>query len=125
MKNIIATRSAPAAIGPYSQAVKAGSLLFTAGQIGLVPETGQMVEGGVVQQAEQVLKNLQVVAEAAGCSLASVVKTTIYLVNAADFAAVNDVYAKFFDSEPPARSTVFVNALPKGALVEIDAVAEL
>ncbi len=119
----VSTERAPAAIGPYSQAVILGELVFTSGQIALDPQTGQMVGGGIVEQTEQVLKNLAAVLEAAGASLGTVVKTTVYLANLADFAAMNEVYARFFGDNRPARSTVQAAALPRGALVEIDAVA--
>ncbi|NPA30717.1 MAG: RidA family protein [Chloroflexi bacterium] len=122
-KRIIHTDAAPAAIGPYSQAVRAGDFVFTAGQIGLDPATGQMVVGGVEAQTRQALRNLQAVLEAAGASLSQVVKTTVFLQDMNDFAAMNAVYAEFFAAEPPARSAVQAAALPKGALVEIEAVA--
>ncbi len=122
-KRIIHTDAAPAAIGPYSQAVRAGDFVFTAGQIGLDPATGQMVAGGVEAQTRQALRNLQAVLEAAGASLSQVVKTTVFLQDMNDFAAMNAVYAEFFAAEPPARSAVQAAALPKGALVEIEAVA--
>jgi len=122
-KEIISTSNAPQAIGPYSQAVRVGRFLHTAGQIALNPETGQMVEGGVAAQAEQVMQNLQAVLEAAGTSLDNVVKTTIFLRYMKDFSAVNEVYGKFFGAGKPARSTVAVSALPLKALLEIEAVA--
>ncbi len=122
-KRVIHTDAAPAAIGPYSQAVRAGDFVFTAGQIGLDPDTGQMVPGGIEAQTRQALRNLQAVLEAAGASLSQVVKTTVFLQDMNDFAAMNAVYATFFPSEPPARSAVQAAALPKGALVEIEAVA--
>ena len=120
--NIISTKDAPAAIGPYSQAVEAGGLIFTSGQIALDPETGALVDGGIEAQAEQVIKNLRAVLEAAGSDLHKVVKTTCFLSSMADFAAFNEVYAKYFTGKP-ARSCVEVSALPKGAAVEIEAVA--
>jgi 2-iminobutanoate/2-iminopropanoate deaminase len=123
---IVETADAPKAIGPYSQAVVAatGRMVFCSGQIPLDPKTGQLAGGGDVrQETHQVLRNLDAVLRAAGTSLASVVKTTIYLVNMADFAAVNEVYATYFPSRPPARATVQVVALPRGAQVEIDAIA--
>ena len=123
MKKIVSTTSAPAAVGPYSQAVRAGNLLFCSGQIPIDPATGQFVPGGVSEQAEQAMKNVRAVLEAAGYSLSDVVKATVFAVNMADFAAVNAVYAKFFDREPPARSFVEVGALPKGALVEVEVIA--
>ncbi len=123
MKTVITTTAAPGAIGPYSQAIEANGLVFVSGQIPLDPATGAFVPGGVEVQAEQSLKNLKAVLEAAGCSLADVVKTTVFLTNMGDFAAVNEVYARFFTAECPARSAVQVGALPKGALVEIEAIA--
>ena len=123
MKKIISTPNAPAAIGPYSQAVEAGGWVFLSGQIPLDPATGQMVEGDVVAQAEQVMKNLEAVLAAAGCTFAHVVRAGIFLADLADFARVNEVYAKRFPSEPPARATVQVAGLPRGALVEVDVVA--
>lgn len=125
MKTIIATEAAPAAIGPYSQAVKAGGLLFCSGQIPLDPVTGQMISGGIVAQTEQVMVNLAAVLAAAGVDFGAVVKTTIYLTSLADFAAVNEVYGRFFAIEPPARATVEVSGLPRGAAVEIDLIAQL
>jgi len=122
-KRIIHTDAAPAAIGPYSQAVRAGDFVFTAGQIGLDPATGEMVPGGIAAQTRQALRNLQAVLEAAGASLSQVVKTTVFLQDMNDFAAMNAVYAEFFATEPPARSAVQAAALPKGALVEIEAIA--
>ncbi|MDG2149986.1 MAG: RidA family protein [Planctomycetota bacterium] len=122
---IVATEKAPAAIGPYSQAVVAGSLVYTSGQIGLDPVSAEMVSGGVEQQAQQVLKNLAGVLEAAGSRLSRVVKTTVFLRSMEDFAAVNVVYEQAFGSVLPARSTVAVAGLPKDALVEIEAVASV
>jgi len=118
----IQTNAAPAAIGPYSQAIRAGGLVFTAGQIGLDPGTGELVDG-VVAQAERALRNLTAVLDAAGTSFERVVKTTIFLADMGDFAAVNEAYAAHVSSPYPARSTVAVRELPKGALVEIDAIA--
>jgi 2-iminobutanoate/2-iminopropanoate deaminase len=123
MKRIIATEAAPAAIGPYSQAVRAGNLLFLSGQIALDAESGEMVGDDVEAQTHQVMKNLQAVLGAAGAELADVVKTTIYLADLADFATVNAIYGAYFDSDPPARATVEVSRLPKDARVEIDCVA--
>lgn len=122
-KTIVHTDNAPAAVGPYSQAVKIGELVYTAGQIPLDPATGKMVEGDVQVQTEQVLQNLQAVLEAAGSSLKRVVKTTVFLQDMGDFAAMNAVYGRYFDKKPPARSAVQVAALPLGAQVEIEAVA--
>jgi len=122
---IIATSKAPAAIGPYSQAVKSNGLLFCSGQIPLNPETGEMVSGGIRQETEQVMKNLKAVLAAAGTGFDRVLKTTIYLVDMADFPQVNEVYSSYFSMAKPARATVAVAALPRGAKVEIDAIAEL
>ncbi|HEY6001024.1 MAG TPA: RidA family protein [bacterium] len=122
-RQVVSTGGAPAAIGPYSQAVRAGGFVFVSGQIPLDPASGEMVAGGAAAQAERALLSLQAVLEAAGSGLARVVKTTIFLTDLADFAAVNAVYARFFPVEPPARATVQVAALPRGAAVEIEAVA--
>jgi 2-iminobutanoate/2-iminopropanoate deaminase len=125
-KTAIATTDAPAAIGPYTQAVRSGDLVFTSGQISLDPATGQMISGGIAEQTERVLANLRGVLTAAGLSFANVVKTTVFLKDMRDFAAMNEVYAKAFAAEgvvAPARSTVEVAALPKDALVEIDCIA--
>ena len=119
------TDEAPAAIGPYSQAIISGGLVFTAGQIGLDPATGEMVEGGVEAQAVRALDNLAAVLAAAGSSMREVLKTTVYLADMADFARVNEIYARYFEEPYPARSAVQVGALPKGALVEIEAIARL
>jgi 2-iminobutanoate/2-iminopropanoate deaminase len=113
---------APAAIGPYSHAVSAGGLLYCSGQIPLDPATGELAGSGAGEQAQRALQNLEAVCAAAGTSLARAVKVTIYMTDLAAFAEVNDVYASFFDGEPPARVTVGVAALPKGAQVEIDAI---
>jgi len=125
MKKIIKTGNAPAAIGPYSQAVIYGDLLYTAGQIGLDPKTGSMVEGEIKEQAVRVLENLRAVLKEAGKDLDAVIKTTVYLIKPEDFPVVNEIYGQYFKEQPPARTTVFVSALPKGALVEIEAVAGL
>ncbi len=122
-RHVISTPDAPAAIGPYSQAIAVGSLLFTSGQIPLDPKTQAMVEGDIRAQAERVMQNLEAVLKAAQCSFANVVKSTIFLVDLADFAVVNEVYGKRFAEAPPARSTVQVAALPKGARVEIEMIA--
>lgn len=122
-KKTIATESAPAAIGPYSQAVEADGWLFLSGQIPLQPQSGEMVSGGIEAQTRQVMANLEAVLAAAGVGFADVVKTTIYLTDLANFATVNGVYGESFSADPPARATVQVAALPKGALVEIDCVA--
>jgi 2-iminobutanoate/2-iminopropanoate deaminase len=121
---VISTEKAPKAIGPYSQAIAAGGLVFCSGQIPLDHATGEMVGAGDVRmQAKQVLENLKAVVEAAGVTLGNVVKTTIYLADLQDFAAVNEIYAKYFGDTPPARATVQVAGLPRGAMVEIDAIA--
>ncbi|MGA3172441.1 MAG: RidA family protein [Chthoniobacteraceae bacterium] len=122
-KKIIATPDAPKAVGPYSQAIAAGALLFCSGQIPLDPVTGQLVHGDVTEQTTQVLENLGAVLRENGMTFAHVVKTTVFLTDLGDFAAMNDVYATFFPSSQPARSTVQVAALPKGAHVEIEAIA--
>ncbi len=122
-RTVVATTNAPAAIGPYSQAIALDGLVFTSGQLGLDPATGEFVPGGAAEQAEQVLRNLGAVLEAAGSSFDDVVKVTIFLADMADFAAVNGVYTRFMPTPPPARSTVAVAGLPKAALVEMDAVA--
>ena len=123
METIIAPK-APAALGPYSAAIKVGELIFTSGQIPADPATGELAPGGIAQQTEQSLKNLSAVLEAAGSGLDQVIKTTCFLTDMADFAAFNAAYGKYFSEHKPARSTVAVKALPKGALVEIECVAE-
>jgi 2-iminobutanoate/2-iminopropanoate deaminase len=122
-KQVIKTDRAPQAIGPYSQGIKAGSFVFTAGQIGLDPQTGEVVSGGVEAETRQVLTNLRGVLAAAGSSLDRVVKTTVFLRDMNDFASMNAVYAEFFGQDFPARSTVQVAGLPRGVAVEIEAVA--
>jgi 2-iminobutanoate/2-iminopropanoate deaminase len=122
-KTIVQTDQAPAAIGPYSQAVRVGQFVYTAGQIALDPATGKMVEDDITIQAQRVLQNLQAVLEAAGASLDDVVKTTVFLQDMGEFAAMNAVYAQFFGEDPPARSAVQAAALPLGARLEIEAVA--
>jgi 2-iminobutanoate/2-iminopropanoate deaminase len=124
-KSVVATNDAPQAIGPYSQAIRLGNLVFTAGQIPLDPATGKLVEGDIVVQAERVMKNLAGLLAAAGSSLDQVVKTTCFLANLDDFAAFNEVYGRAFTSMPPARSTVQVSRLPAGALVEVECIAEV
>jgi 2-iminobutanoate/2-iminopropanoate deaminase len=127
-KSVIATAGAPAAIGPYVQGVRAGNLIFTAGQIPLDPVTGQVVSGGITEQTTRVLENLKAILEAAGSSLAQVVKATVFLKDFNDFAALNAVYAAYLAPtgvEPPARTTVEVSRLPKDVLVEIELVAEV
>ncbi len=121
-RQIIHTENAPAAVGPYSQAVRVGNLVYTAGQIGLDPATGQL-QAGLEAQTRQVMANLQAVLKAAGSSLASVIKTTIFLADMSDFAQVNAIYGSFFSEAPPARSTVAVAGLPLGARVEIEVIA--
>ena len=123
MREIIKTERAPAAIGPYSQAVRAGGFVFASGQIPLDPATGQFVEGGVREQTEQVLRNLAAVLEAAGTNLGRVVKTTVFLADMDDFAAMNEVYGRYFAEDPPARATVEAARLPRDARVEIEVVA--
>lgn len=122
-REIVHTDQAPAAIGPYSQGVRVGNLLFTAGQIGLNPATEQMVADDVAGQTERVLQNLTAILEAAGTSMDQVIKCTVFLMDMADFAAMNEVYGRFFPQNPPARSTVQVAGLPRGARVEIEAIA--
>jgi 2-iminobutanoate/2-iminopropanoate deaminase len=127
-KQAVSTSSAPAAIGPYSQAVRVGDFLYTSGQVGLEPATGVLVEGGIAAQTTRVLENLKAVLEAAGTDLENVVKTTVFLKDMGDFAAMNAIYGKYFAPEgvvAPARSTVEVARLPKDALVEIEAIARL
>ena len=123
MRKTVQTEKAPAAIGPYSQAVLTGGLLFCSGQIPIDPATGKMVEGGIEIQTERVLRNLAAVLEEGGASLQSVVKTTVYLADLSDFPVMNGVYGTFFPENPPARATIEAAKLPAGALVEIDAVA--
>jgi 2-iminobutanoate/2-iminopropanoate deaminase len=119
----VSTDSAPAALGPYSQAIILNGMVYASGQIALDPATGQLAEGDVQAQTHRVLRNLTAVLEAAGSSLAHVVKTTVFLTNMSNFAAMNEVYATYFGDTPPARSTVAVAELPKGAQVEIEAIA--
>lgn len=123
MREIISTERAPQAIGPYSQAVRAAGLVFASGQIPLDPATGQFVSGGVAEQTEQVLRNLSAVLEAAGTNLDSVVKTTVFLADMNDFAAMNEVYGRYFKENAPARATVEAARLPRDARVEIEAIA--
>jgi 2-iminobutanoate/2-iminopropanoate deaminase len=123
VREIVATEAAPQAIGPYSQAVSQGDFVFTSGQIPIDPKTGVFIEGGIAEQTEQVLRNLAEVLRAAGTSLEAVVKTTVYLADMNDFAAMNEVYGRYFSNEPPARSTVQAARLPRDARVEIDAIA--
>lgn len=123
MKDRVQTDKAPKAIGPYSQAVKAGGFIFASGQIPLDPATMQIVEGGIREQTDRVLNNLKAVLEAAGSSLDRVVKTTVFLADLGDFAEMNEVYGRFFGDVPPARSTVGVSRLPRDVRVEIDVIA--
>ena len=125
MKQVIHTDKAPAAIGPYSQAIQIGQLLFTSGQVPIDPETGAIVEGGILEQARQSLNNIKAILNAAGTNMGAVVKTTVFLQDMNDFAAMNEVYAQFFQEPYPARSAVQVGRLPKDALVEIEAIAQL
>ena len=123
MKKVVNTSSAPAAIGPYSQAIIVGDLVFSSGQIPLVPETGVLAGDDIATQAHQAIKNLKAVLEAAGSSLDAVVKTTVFISDMKNFAEVNGIYSQYFTGDAPARSCVEVSALPKGALLEIEAVA--
>ena len=123
MKQVIHTDKAPAAIGPYSQAIQVGQMLFTSGQVPIDPETGAIVEGGIQEQARQSLNNIKAILNAAGTNMGAVVKTTVFLQDMNDFAAMNEVYAQFFQEPYPARSAVQVGRLPKDALVEIEAIA--
>ncbi len=121
--SVVHTDQAPKAIGPYSQAIRAGNLLYTAGQVGLDPKSGELVEGGIQAETRQVLRNLSGVLQAAGSDLAHVVKTSVFLQDLAEFAAMNAAYAEFFPANPPARTTVQAAALPRGARIEVDVVA--
>ena len=123
-KEVIATKNAPGAIGPYSQAIKANGFVFASGQLGLVPATGEFAEGGIEEQTRQSLTNVKSVLEAAGSGLEKVVKTTVFLKDIKDFAAMNKVYSEFFKTDCPARSAVQIAALPKDGLVEIEVIAE-
>ena len=123
MKKVIATNNAPAAIGPYSQAVQVGNMLFASGQLGLDPATGNFVEGGVKEQTEQAFKNIHAILAEAGLTIDNVVKTTVFLADMADFAVMNEVYAQQFTGTFPARSAVAVKTLPKNGLVEIENIA--
>ena len=124
-KEIVNTSKAPNAIGPYSQAIKINKMVFLSGQIAIDPESQQFIDGDIETQTKRVLDNLKSVIEASGCSLENVVKTTIYITDMNDFSKVNEIYATYFSSGKPARSTVCVAALPKNAKVEIDAIAEV
>ncbi len=123
MREVIATKQAPAAIGPYSQAIKANGFVFASGQIPIDPATGNVIPGSIAEQTQRVLTNVTALLKAAGSGLEKVVKTTVFLKNMTDFATMNEVYAKFFTAAPPARSTVEVARLPKDVLVEIEVVA--
>lgn len=123
MKRPISTDAAPKAIGPYSQGIDTGSFVFLSGQVPIDPATGQLIAGTIGEQADRALKNLEAVLAAAGLTAAHVVRTTVFLVDLNDFAAMNDAYSRHFPKDPPARSTVQVSALPKGARIEIDAIA--
>ena len=125
MKRTISTAKAPAAIGPYSQAIQVGNLVYTSGQIPIDPATGNLVEGGIKEQARQALKNIQAILQEAGLSMANVIKTTVFMADMNDFADMNAVYGEFFSEPYPARSAVAVKTLPKGALTEIEVIAEL
>ena len=122
-KKVVQTDKAPKAIGPYSQAIRTEAMIYTAGQTGLEPATGELIAGGLEEQTRQVLNNIRNVLEAAGSSLEHVVKTTVFLQDMNDFAKMNAIYAEYFGENPPARSTIAVVALPKGGLVEIEVVA--
>ena len=122
-KKVISTEKAPKAIGPYEQAIKIGDFVYTAGQIPIEPQTGNLVAGGIAEQTRQVLENLKAVLEAAGSSLDKVIKATVFLKNMGEFAALNEIYGEYLGKAKPARSTVAVADLPRGALVEIDLVA--
>ena len=123
MKKIISTTDAPAAVGPYSQAIRCGQFVFCSGQIPLDPKTAQMVQGDIKAQTQRVMDNITAVLRAEGLTFENIVKTTIFLTNLADFQTVNELYGSYFKSDPPARSTVQVAALPKGASVEIEVIA--
>ena len=123
MATVIQTNQAPAAVGPYSQAIDCGDFVFCSGQIPLVPETGLMVEGGVEEQARQIFANIKAVLNAAGLDFCNVVKTTVFMTDLSQFATLNGIYAEYFPGNPPARSCVEVSALPKGALVECEVIA--
>jgi len=125
MRKIIHTEKAPKAVGPYSQAISTGNLLFTAGQVAIDPATGKLVEGGIQEQTRQVLENLKAILTAARTDFSKVVKSTVFLQDIKHFADFNQVYAEYFPSEPPARSTLQVGALPLGAMVEIEMIALL
>ena len=123
MREIIKTEGAPGAIGPYSQAIRAGGFIFASGQIPLDPATGSLVQGGIVEQTEQVMRNVSALLEAAGSGIDRIVKTTVFLADMNDFSAMNEVYGKYFEKNPPARATVQAARLPRDARVEIEVVA--
>ena len=125
MKKVISTPKAPAAIGPYSQAIRVGNLVYTSGQIPIDPATGSFVEGGIKEQTRQSLTNVKAILEEAGTSMANVIKTTVFMADMTDLADMNSIYAEFFTEPFPARSAVAVKTLPKGALVEIEVIAEI
>ncbi len=124
-KNSIFTKEAPSPVGPYSQGIRVGNLVFISGQIPINPDTGKLIEGSMQEQTRHCMDNIKAILAAAGGSLKDLVRITIYLTNMADFSAVNEVYANYFDLDPPARTTIQVAALPKGAAIEIDAIAYL
>ena len=124
MKTVIQSKHAPAAVGPYSQAIDIGEFIFCSGQIPLVPETGLMVEGGIEEQARQMFSNIKAVLAEAGLGLDNVIKTTVFMTDLGKFATFNGIYAEYFPSNPPARSCVEVSALPKGAMVECEVIAK-
>ena len=125
MKKVISTTKAPAAIGPYSQAIQVGNLVYTSGQLPIDPATGNFPEGGIKEQTRQSISNIQSILQEAGLTMGSVIKTTVFMADMNDFADMNSVYAEFFSEPYPARSAVAVKSLPKGALVEIEVVAEI
>lgn len=125
MRDVISTNEAPKAIGPYSQAIRAGGFVFVSGQVSIDPATQQLVNGDIAAQTDLVLKNLSAILDAAGSGMEQVVRCTVFLKNISEFGAMNEVYARYFTSKPPARSTVEVSRLPKDVLVEIDAIAVL
>jgi 2-iminobutanoate/2-iminopropanoate deaminase len=122
-RRAVSTNAAPAAVGPYSQGILTDDLVFCAGQVGLDPATGELVEGGLEAQTDRAIRNIEAVLDAAGCTLADIVKTTVFLADIADFATMNGIYGRFMPDPPPARTTFAVAALPKGARIEIEAVA--
>ena len=124
VRSVVQTELAPKAIGPYSQGIRSGRLIYTAGQVPIDPATGQFVEGGIEEQTRRVLTNITAILAVAGTSLDRVVKTTVFMADLSQFAAMNAVYAEFFPIDPPARSTVQVAALPRGAMIEIETIAE-